>query len=31
VTARIDLFYAEVEKMGGKRRDTSSLMARLER
>ena len=31
VTALVDQFYAEVEKMGGKRWDTSSLMARLER
>src|SRR5262245_10512647 len=31
VPARVDQFYAEVEKMGGKRWDTCSLMARLER
>ena len=31
VTALIDQFYAEVEAMGGKRWDTSSLIARLER
>src|SRR3979411_2023240 len=31
VTALVGQFYAEVEKMGGKRWDTSSLMARLER
>lgn len=31
VTALIDQFYAEVEKMGGKRWDTSSLLARLNR
>jgi 3-hydroxyisobutyrate dehydrogenase-like beta-hydroxyacid dehydrogenase len=31
VAALIDQFYAEVEKMGGKRWDTSSLIARLER
>src|SRR5262249_60086501 len=31
VTALVDQFYAEVEKMGGKRWDTSSLFARLER
>src|SRR3977135_415842 len=31
VTALVDAFYAEVEKMGGKRWDTSSLLARLER
>jgi len=30
-TALIDQFYSEVQKMGGKRWDTSSLMARLER
>lgn len=30
-TALIDQFYAEVETMGGKRWDTSSLLARLER
>ncbi|ATQ69977.1 MULTISPECIES: NAD(P)-dependent oxidoreductase [Methylosinus] len=29
VTALIDQFYAEVERMGGKRWDTSSLIARL--
>src|SRR5436853_3875388 len=31
VTALVDNFYAEVEKMGAKRWDTSSLFARLER
>ncbi len=31
VTALVDAFYAEVEKMGGRRWDTSSLLARLER
>ena len=31
VTALVDQFYAEVEAMGGKRWDTSSLSARLER
>jgi len=31
VTALVDAFYAEVEKIGGKRWDTSSLLARLER
>ena len=31
VAALIDQFYADVEKMGGKRWDTSSLIARLER
>ena len=31
ITALIDAFYAEVEKMGGKRWDTSSLLARLEK
>ncbi len=30
-TALIDQFYAEVQKMGGSRWDTSSLLARLER
>jgi 3-hydroxyisobutyrate dehydrogenase len=30
-TALIDQFYAEVQKMGGKRWDTSSLIARLEK
>ncbi|BDA85311.1 3-hydroxyisobutyrate dehydrogenase [Aureimonas sp. SA4125] len=30
-TALIDQFYAEVESMGGKRWDTSSLLARLQR
>jgi 3-hydroxyisobutyrate dehydrogenase-like beta-hydroxyacid dehydrogenase len=29
VTALIDQFYADVERMGGKRWDTSSLIARL--
>ena len=31
VTALVDQFYAEVQKMGGKRWDTSALMARLDR
>ncbi|TCL75045.1 3-hydroxyisobutyrate dehydrogenase [Rhizobium sp. BK251] len=31
VTALVDQFYAEVQAMGGKRWDTSSLLARLER
>ncbi len=31
VTALVDQFYAEVQKMGGKRWDTSSLFARLEK
>jgi 3-hydroxyisobutyrate dehydrogenase len=31
VTALVDQFYADVQKMGGKRWDTSSLIARLER
>ena len=31
VTALVDQFYSEVQKMGGKRWDTSSLMARLEK
>ncbi|HEY2071831.1 MAG TPA: NAD(P)-dependent oxidoreductase [Rhizomicrobium sp.] len=31
VTALVDQFYAEVEKMGGTRWDTSSLFARLEK
>jgi 3-hydroxyisobutyrate dehydrogenase-like beta-hydroxyacid dehydrogenase len=31
VTALVDQFYAEVENMGGKRWDTSSLFARLEK
>ena len=31
VTALIDQFYAEVQKMGGRRWDTSSLIARLQR
>jgi 3-hydroxyisobutyrate dehydrogenase len=31
VTAVVDAFYSEVETMGGKRWDTSSLLARLER
>ncbi len=31
VTALVDNFYAEVEKMGGPRWDTSSLLARLQR
>jgi 3-hydroxyisobutyrate dehydrogenase len=31
VTALVDAFYSEVEKIGGKRWDTCSLLARLER
>jgi 3-hydroxyisobutyrate dehydrogenase len=31
VTALVDQFYAEIQKMGGRRWDTSSLIARLER
>jgi 3-hydroxyisobutyrate dehydrogenase len=31
ITALVDQFYAEVQKMGGPRWDTSSLIARLER
>jgi len=31
VAALVDQFYSEVQKMGGGRWDTSSLMARLER
>ena len=31
VTALVDQFYSEVQKMGGKRWDTSSLVARLEK
>jgi len=31
VAALVDQFYSEVQKMGGKRWDTSSLLARLER
>jgi 3-hydroxyisobutyrate dehydrogenase len=31
VTALVDQFYSDVQKMGGERWDTSSLMARLER
>ncbi|HUR43857.1 MAG TPA: NAD(P)-dependent oxidoreductase [Aestuariivirga sp.] len=31
VTALVDQFYAEVQKMGGRRWDTSSLIARLQR
>jgi 3-hydroxyisobutyrate dehydrogenase len=31
VTALVDQFYAEVQKLGGRRWDTSSLIARLER
>jgi 3-hydroxyisobutyrate dehydrogenase len=31
VTAVVDQFYAEVQRMGGRRWDTSSLLARLER
>jgi 3-hydroxyisobutyrate dehydrogenase len=31
ITALIDQFYKEVQEMGGRRWDTSSLLARLER
>jgi 3-hydroxyisobutyrate dehydrogenase len=31
MTAMVDTFYAEVQKLGGKRWDTSSLVARLEK
>ncbi len=31
VTALVDQFYSEVQKMGGKRWDTSSLVARLQK
>jgi 3-hydroxyisobutyrate dehydrogenase len=31
LTALVDQFYGEVQKLGGKRWDTSSLLARLER
>ena len=31
VTALVDQFYAEVQKMGGARWDTSALLARLDR
>ncbi|MGB8602044.1 MAG: NAD-binding protein, partial [Rhizomicrobium sp.] len=31
VTALVDEYYAEVEAMGGRRWDTSALLARLER
>jgi 3-hydroxyisobutyrate dehydrogenase-like beta-hydroxyacid dehydrogenase len=31
VAALVDQFYAEVQAMGGKRWDTSGLLARLER
>ena len=31
VTALVDQFYADVQKMGGNRWDTSSLIARLQR
>ena len=31
VTALVDQFYKDVQAMGGKRWDTSSLLARLER
>jgi 3-hydroxyisobutyrate dehydrogenase len=31
VTALVDQFYSEVEKLGGKRWDTSSLLARLQK
>jgi 3-hydroxyisobutyrate dehydrogenase len=30
VTALVDQFYSEVEKLGGRRWDTSSLLARLD-
>ena len=30
VTSLVDQFYAEVQRMGGKRWDTSSLIARLD-
>jgi 3-hydroxyisobutyrate dehydrogenase len=31
VTTLVDQIHSEIEKMGGKRWDTSSLLARLER
>jgi 3-hydroxyisobutyrate dehydrogenase len=31
VAALVDQFYSEIQKMGGRRWDTSSLIARLER
>ena len=31
VAALVDQFYSDVQKMGGSRWDTSSLLARLER
>ena len=31
LTALVDQFYADVQQMGGRRWDTSSLLARLER
>jgi 3-hydroxyisobutyrate dehydrogenase len=31
VTALVDQFYKDVQEMGGRRWDTSSLLARLER
>jgi 3-hydroxyisobutyrate dehydrogenase len=31
LTALVDQFYAEVQQMGGRRWDTSSLLARLQR
>ena len=31
MTALVDQFYAEVQALGGRRWDTSSLVARLER
>ncbi len=31
LTALVDQFYAEIQQMGGRRWDTSSLLARLER
>jgi 3-hydroxyisobutyrate dehydrogenase len=31
VTATVDQFYADVQNMGGRRWDTSSLIARLDR
>jgi hypothetical protein len=30
ITALVDTFYSEIEKMRGKHRDTSGLLARLE-
>ena len=31
ITALVDQFYADVQEMGGRRWDTSSLLARLEK